>query len=113
MAKDTLSITDNRTGQTYEVPVTLGTIKAMDLRPLKVSPGDEVRLIVAADDDRGEFAPQTGRSEPVIFSVTDQAGILESLLDRLAVYMEKTEAIKSKIKSALMYPIAVVVVMFR
>jgi type IV pilus assembly protein PilC len=42
----------------------------------------------------------------------EAAGILESLLDRLAVYMEKTEAIKSKIKSALMYPIAVLVVAF-
>jgi type IV pilus assembly protein PilC len=42
----------------------------------------------------------------------EQAGILESLLDRLATYMEKTEAIKSKIKSALMYPISVVIVAF-
>lgn len=42
----------------------------------------------------------------------EQAGILDQLLDRLAVYMEKTEAIKSKIKSALMYPISVVVVAF-
>ncbi len=42
----------------------------------------------------------------------EAAGILEQLLDRLAVYMEKTEAIKSKIKSALMYPIAVLVVAF-
>jgi type IV pilus assembly protein PilC len=42
----------------------------------------------------------------------EAAGILESLLDRLATYMEKTEAIKSKIKSALMYPTAVVVVAF-
>src|SRR5215207_5535812 len=42
----------------------------------------------------------------------EQAGILETLLDRLATYMEKTEAIKSKIKSALMYPISVVVVAF-
>ena len=42
----------------------------------------------------------------------EAAGILESLLDRLAVYMEKTEAIKSKIKSALMYPISVVIVAF-
>jgi type IV pilus assembly protein PilC len=40
----------------------------------------------------------------------EAAGILEALLDRLAIYMEKTEAIKSKIKSALMYPISVVVV---
>ncbi len=42
----------------------------------------------------------------------EAAGILEQLLDRLAVYMEKTEGIKSKIKSALMYPISVVVVAF-
>ncbi len=42
----------------------------------------------------------------------EAAGILEQLLDRLATYMEKTEAIKSKIKSAPMYPIAVIVVAF-
>ena len=42
----------------------------------------------------------------------EAAGILEALLDRLAGYMEKTEGIKSKIKSALMYPISVVVVAF-
>ena len=42
----------------------------------------------------------------------EAAGILEQLLDRLATYMEKTEAIKSKIKSALMYPAAVIVVAF-
>ena len=42
----------------------------------------------------------------------EQAGILEGLLDRLAVYKEKTLAIKSKIKSALFYPIAIIVVAF-
>ncbi|MEY4736779.1 MAG: hypothetical protein RL302_1098 [Pseudomonadota bacterium] len=42
----------------------------------------------------------------------ETAGILDQLLDRLAVYMEKTEAIKSKIKSALMYPITVLIVAF-
>jgi type IV pilus assembly protein PilC len=42
----------------------------------------------------------------------EAAGILESLLDRLAIYMEKTEAIKSKIKSALMYPASVIIVAF-
>lgn len=42
----------------------------------------------------------------------EAAGILDNLLDRLAVYMEKTEAMKSKIKSALMYPISVLVVAF-
>ena len=42
----------------------------------------------------------------------EQAGILDSLLDRLATYKEKTQAIKSKIKSALFYPIAIIAVAF-
>jgi type IV pilus assembly protein PilC len=42
----------------------------------------------------------------------EQAGILETLLDRLATYKEKILGIKSKIKSALFYPIAVIVVAF-
>jgi len=42
----------------------------------------------------------------------EQAGILETLLDRLASYKEKILAIKSKIKSALFYPIAIIVVAF-
>jgi len=42
----------------------------------------------------------------------EQAGILDSLLDKIATYKEKTEAIKSKIKKALFYPIAVIVVSF-
>jgi type IV pilus assembly protein PilC len=42
----------------------------------------------------------------------EQAGILESLLDRLATYKEKILAIKSKIKSALFYPIAIIAVAF-
>jgi type IV pilus assembly protein PilC len=42
----------------------------------------------------------------------EQAGILETLLDRLATYKEKILAIKSKIKSALFYPVAVIVVAF-
>jgi citrate synthase len=40
MSKDSLSITDNRTGQTYEVPIEDGVIKAMDLRKVKVSAED-------------------------------------------------------------------------
>ena len=40
MADDTLSITDNRTGKTYEVPITDDTIKAMDLRQIKVNEDD-------------------------------------------------------------------------
>ncbi|MDD5175224.1 MAG: type II secretion system F family protein [Sterolibacterium sp.] len=42
----------------------------------------------------------------------EQAGILDSLLDRLATYKEKIQSIKSKIKSALFYPIAIIVVAF-
>jgi type IV pilus assembly protein PilC len=42
----------------------------------------------------------------------EQAGILESLLERLATYKEKILAIKSKIKAALFYPIAIIAVAF-
>jgi citrate synthase len=40
MAKDSLSVTDNRTGQTYELPIESGTIRAMDLRKIKTGPDD-------------------------------------------------------------------------
>lgn len=42
----------------------------------------------------------------------EQAGILDTLLDRLATYKEKILAIKSKIKSALIYPVSILVVAF-
>lgn len=42
----------------------------------------------------------------------EAAGILEQILERLALYEEKTLALKSKIKSAMMYPVAVLVVAF-
>jgi citrate synthase len=38
--KETLTITDNRTGKTYEIPITNGAIRAMDLRQIKVSEDD-------------------------------------------------------------------------
>ena len=38
MSRDTLSVTDNRTGKTYELPITDDTIRAIDLRQIKVSP---------------------------------------------------------------------------
>ena len=38
--EDTLTVTDNRTGETYEVPVTDGTVKAMDFRQMKVDEDD-------------------------------------------------------------------------
>ena len=40
MAKDSLTITDNRTGQSYEIPITDGTIRALDLRQIKTSADD-------------------------------------------------------------------------
>ncbi|HEX5386336.1 MAG TPA: citrate synthase [Gemmatimonadales bacterium] len=40
MAKDTLTVTDDRTGKTYELPITNGTIRAMDLRQIRTSESD-------------------------------------------------------------------------
>ncbi len=42
----------------------------------------------------------------------EHAGILEDILHKIATYLEKTEALKSKVKGALFYPIAVIVVAF-
>lgn len=42
----------------------------------------------------------------------EHAGVLESLLHKIATYKEKTEALKGKIKGALFYPVAVIVVAF-
>lgn len=75
---------------------------------------------VRSDVETGTSLSTAFRKHPLYFNALycnlveagEAAGILEELLDRLAVYMEKTEAIKSKVKSALMYPTAVVVVAF-
>src|ERR1700687_5813716 len=40
MSRDTLSVTDNRTGKTYELPIADGTIRAIDLRQIKVAADD-------------------------------------------------------------------------
>ena len=40
MSRESLSITDNRTGKTYELPITNDTIRALDLRQIKVKPDD-------------------------------------------------------------------------
>src|SRR3546814_11369871 len=42
----------------------------------------------------------------------EKSGTLESLLDKIATYKEKTEAIKKKVKKALTYPTAVIIVAF-
>src|ERR671938_222627 len=39
-AQDTLSVTDNRTGETYEIEISDGTVKAMDFRQIKVDEDD-------------------------------------------------------------------------
>jgi len=75
---------------------------------------------IRADVETGTSLSAAFRKHPLYFDslycnlveAGEAAGILESLLDRLATYMEKTEAIKSKIKSALMYPTAVLIVAF-
>ncbi len=75
---------------------------------------------IRTDVETGTSLSAAFRKYPLYFNALycnlveagEAAGILEALLDRLAVYMEKTEAIKSKIKSALMYPASVVVVAF-
>ncbi len=75
---------------------------------------------IRTDVETGTSLSTAFRKHPMYFDnlycnlieAGEAAGILEELLDRLATYMEKTEAIKSKIKSALMYPIAVIVVAF-
>ncbi len=80
------------------------------------------RLLTAikTDVETGSSLKQAFEKHPLYFDALfcnlvgagEQAGILDSLLDRLATYKEKILAIKSKIKSALFYPIAIIVVAF-
>jgi type IV pilus assembly protein PilC len=75
---------------------------------------------IKIDVETGSSLSQAFRKYPLHFDplfcnlvgAGEQAGILESLLDRLATYKEKILAIKGKIKSALFYPISIVVVAF-
>ena len=77
-------------------------------------------LDIKADVETGSSLSQAFRKFPLHFDALycnlvaagEAAGILDSLLDRLATYKEKILAIKSKIKSALFYPISVIVVAF-
>ena len=77
-------------------------------------------LEIKSDVETGTSLNQAFRKHPLYFDALfcnlieagEQAGILDSLLDRLAIYKEKILAVKSKIKSALFYPIAIVVVAF-
>jgi type IV pilus assembly protein PilC len=75
---------------------------------------DDIKQHVAAGNS---FAAAL-RTRPLYFDdlfcnlvdAGEQAGALENLLDRVATYKEKTEALKAKIKKAMKYPIAVVCV---
>jgi type IV pilus assembly protein PilC len=77
-------------------------------------------LAIKTEVETGSSLAQAFRKYPLYFDALfcnlvqagEQAGILETLLDRLANYKEKILAIKSKIKAALFYPIAIVVVAF-
>ena len=75
---------------------------------------------IKSDVETGSSLSQSFRKYSLYFDALfcnligagEQAGILDSLLDRLATYKEKILAIKSKIKSALFYPVSIIVVAF-
>ncbi|MCE4552850.1 type II secretion system F family protein [Roseateles cellulosilyticus] len=75
---------------------------------------------IRQDVETGTSLSSAFRKHPMYFDALycnlveagEAGGILEALLDRLAIYQEKTVAIKNKIKSALTYPIAVLTVAF-
>ncbi|MDO9313329.1 MAG: type II secretion system F family protein [Burkholderiaceae bacterium] len=75
---------------------------------------------IRSDVETGTSLSSAFRKYPLYFDALycnlveagEAGGILDALLDRLAIYQEKTMAIKNKIKSALIYPIAVLVVAF-
>jgi len=77
-------------------------------------------LSIKADVEGGSSLAEALAKQPLYFDDLfvnlvesgEQAGALESLLDKIATYKEKTEAIKKKIKKALTYPAAVLVVAF-
>ena len=77
-------------------------------------------MTVKADVEAGNSLAEAMAKHPLHFddlfcnlvNAGEQAGILETLLDKIATYKEKVEAIKSKIKKALFYPVAIVVVAF-
>jgi type IV pilus assembly protein PilC len=77
-------------------------------------------LDVKTEVETGSSLRQAFEKHPLYFDTLycnlvgagEQAGILDSILDRLATYKEKILAIKSKIKAALFYPLAIIVVAF-
>ncbi len=80
----------------------------------------ELLLGIKADVESGDTLAESLRKRPLYFDelfcnlveAGEKAGILEGLLGKIATYKEKTESMKKKIKKALTYPIAVLVVAF-
>ena len=78
----------------------------------------EMLMQVRADVEQGSALGKSFAKYPKYFdrfycnliAAGETGGVLESLLDKLAVYKEKTQAIKKKVKTALTYPISIVVV---
>ncbi len=62
-------------------PETLKETATIDLAPYQLVKGDELRIILEADDERGAAPSQTGKSEPLVLEVTDRNGILAGLLE--------------------------------
>jgi type IV pilus assembly protein PilC len=80
----------------------------------------ELILAIKSDVESGTSLADALAKHPLYFDdlyvnlvrAGEAAGILESLLNKIATYKEKTEAIKAKIRKALTYPIAIIVVAF-
>lgn len=78
----------------------------------------DMLLAIKIDLENGSSLSQSMRKHPRQFDdlfcnlirAGEQAGILETLLNKIAIYKEKTEIIKSKIKKAMYYPVGVLVV---
>ncbi len=78
----------------------------------------ELLLTIKDDIEAGSTLTEALRKHPLYFDdlfcnlveAGEQAGVLETLLDKIATYKEKTESIKAKVKKALTYPTAVIVV---
>jgi len=77
-------------------------------------------LSIKVDLESGDTLAESLKKNPLYFDelfcnlveAGESAGVLETLLDKIATYKEKTESMKKKIKKALTYPIAVIIVAF-
>ncbi len=80
----------------------------------------QMLLKIKVDLESGDTLAESLKKNPLYFDelfcnlveAGESAGVLETLLDKIATYKEKTESMKKKIKKALTYPIAVIIVAF-